>query len=360
MNPDQKRWLWRGVKLCAALVVLVFVGVRFWRDLERLDFNAVQLRPGWLLASGGLYLLGTLPQAWFWRHVLGVFGYPVSVYGALRANLISQLGKYVPGKALAVLMRAHLVHCQGVPYGVSVISTIYEVFTGMAAGAMIACLVFVIDPPALVAGFKLHPALMGSVLIALCGIPLMPGVFNFVIARLTARIQALELYRLPPVRFNTLGRGLLATGAGWWLQGLSVWAMFQAVVPEPRELTLSWWAQCTAAIAFASVAGFVAFFLPAGFGVREGLLLTLLGESDPPDPHVAVGVILLRLDWIIAEALFTLCTYWIKPAGARSELAGATNADQTIGGLPSPPAPLPEGEGRKAEAPSSEGEGRKA
>ena len=55
---------------------------------------------------------------------------------------------------------------------------------------------------------------------------ILPGVFNFVIARLTARIQAVELYRLPPMRFGTLLAGLLSTSIGWFLQGLSVWALF--------------------------------------------------------------------------------------------------------------------------------------
>jgi hypothetical protein len=324
MASSGKRWVWRIVKLAAALVVLFFIDMRFRRDLEGLDLDEIDLRPGWLLASGALYLVGCFPQAWFWRHVHGCFGYPLPLYAAVRAHFIGQLGKYVPGKAMAVLIRSHLVHGCGVPYGVSVIVSFYEVFTGMAAGAMLACLIYVVDPPALAADF-MHPALIGIVLIGMCGLPLLPGVFNFIIARLSARIQAIELYRLPPVRFPTLALGLAATGAGWWLQGLSVWAMFQAVVPEPRELSLSWWAQCTAAIAFANVAGFVVFFLPAGFGVREELLRDLLGNAGPVK-YIAVAVILLRLDWIVAEWLFALSTYWSKSqeSGIRSQESGAS------------------------------------
>ncbi len=321
MNPERKRWLIRGLKLMAALAILFFIGKRFHADLEGLDHAEIELRPGWLLAAGGLYLLSMLPSAWYWRHVLDLFGYPMSLYAGIRAHYIGQLGKYVPGKAMAILIRSHLVHPCGVPYGVSVIVSFYEVFTGMTAGAIIAALIFVIDPPA--TDFQWHPALIGAALLAVCGIPLLPGVFNFIIARLTARFQAIELYRLPPVRYPTLALGLLATGAGWGLQGLSVWAMFQAVVPTPRELSLSWWAQCTAAIAFSNVAGFVVFVLPAGFGVREDLLRLLLGNAGPVK-YTALAVILLRIDWIAAEAIFALCTYWIKPTGERSEPVGST------------------------------------
>src|SRR5437762_3531861 len=89
--------------------------------------------------------------------------------------------------------------------------------------------------------FYLGGLAIGAVLIGLCGTPLLPGVFNFLVAKLTARIQAIELYRLPPIRLGTLAVGLLATGASWCVLGLSVWAVLQALVIDdshPPDLTL--------------------------------------------------------------------------------------------------------------------------
>lgn len=319
MTSTTKRWLWRGVKIMLAGLILFFIAKQFYQDLsapdkedpDRLELSAIELRPAWLALSGVLYLIGVFPSAWYWRHLHQGFGYPLSLYAAVRAHYISHLGKYVPGKALAVAIRSDLVHPYGVPYGVSIIVSFYEVFTGMTAGALIAAVIYVLAPPCDL-GLEWHPAWIGVVLLGVCGIPLLPGVFNFVIAKLTARIQAVELYRLPPVRFGTLALGLLASGAGWWLQGLSVWAMLAAVVPEPPALTPSLWAQCTAAIAFANVAGFVIIVMPGGLGVREYLLKILLSAAGPPG-YIAAAAILLRLDWIAAEALFALCTYWLKP-----------------------------------------------
>lgn len=327
MKSVWKRWLVRGVKLVLVLVILFFVGWQFKRDLAQLDFAEIQLRPGWLLATGALYLLGLFPGVWFWRHLLANFGYPLSLYAAVRAHYIGQLGKYVPGKALAVAMRSDLVHPSGVPYGVSIIATFYEVFTGMASGAIVAALVYMIEPPTfseipLAAGLRWHPVWIGVVLMSMCGIPLLPGVFNLLIAKLTAKIQAIELYRLPPIRFGTLAAGLLTTCLGWWLQGLSVWAMLQAAMPNPPEWTWSTWAQCTAAIAFANVAGFVILVAPGGLGVREYLLRMLL-SSFGPGQYIAASAIMLRLVWIGAEVFIAACTYWCKPAGKGSEPAGS-------------------------------------
>ncbi|MBI3824088.1 MAG: flippase-like domain-containing protein [Planctomycetes bacterium] len=325
MNPDRKRWLVRGVKIVLALVILGFVGWRFQRELEqsdlppdkRVDLSKIELRPSWLIAAGVLYLVAMFPAAWFWRQLHHRFGYPISLYAAIRAHYCGQLGKYVPGKAMAIAIRAELIHPSGVPYGVSIITSFYEVFTGMASGAMIAAILTMIEPPGEL-GLGWHPLAIGAVLIGLCGIPLLPGVFNFVIARLTARIQAIELYRLPPVRLGTLAIGLTATSLGWCVQGLSVWAMLQAVLPDPPSLTAATWVQCTAGIAFANVAGFLVVVAPGGLGVREYMLTILLG-SFGPGPYITASAILLRLDWIAAEALVAAATYWRKPAPSEPE-----------------------------------------
>jgi hypothetical protein len=315
MTPTTKRWLARCVKFVLALVILFFIAWQFKKDLEpkpgQPAISDLELRPEWLAASAIIYLVGLIPSAWYWRHLHGVFGYPVPIFAALRAHYIGQLGKYVPGKALAIAMRAEFVHPFGVPYGVSIIISFYEVLTGMAAGAIVAALVYMIEPPGdLELGF--HPVAIGFVLIGVCGVPLLPAVFNFIVAKMTARIQAVELYRLPALRFAPLATGLMTTAAGWWVQGLGWWALLQAVLPEPPALSISMLAQCTASIAFANVAGFVIIVVPGGFGVREYCLSKLLSFAGPV-AYIAAAAILLRLDWIVAEALFALCTYWVKP-----------------------------------------------
>jgi uncharacterized membrane protein YbhN (UPF0104 family) len=321
MNPERKRWLVTGVKIVLALLIMFFVGWQFYRDLEqsdrppeeRVDLRTIEIRPAWLAASAGLYLVSVLPGAWFWRHLHHQFGYPIPLYAALRAHYIGQLGKYSPGKALAVAIRSELIHPAGVPYGVSIIITFYEVLTGMAAGGIVAAVIYMLEPPGEL-NLGVHPLAIGAVLIGMCGIPLLPGVFNFVVGKMTARIQAVQLYRLPPVRFGTLATGLAVTAVGWCVQGVSVWAVLQALLPSAPELTPSVWAQCTAAIAFANVAGFVVIVAPAGVGVRE-YLLTILLASLGVKALLAAAAIVLRLDWIVAELLVAACTYWIKPRG---------------------------------------------
>ena len=87
----------------------------------------------WLAASGGLYLLGTLCCGVFWHRTLRALGQPVSLPQALRAYYIGQLGKYVPGKAMVVILRAGLVRGQGSIPALAAVSVFLETLTMMSS-----------------------------------------------------------------------------------------------------------------------------------------------------------------------------------------------------------------------------------
>ena len=92
----------------------------------------------WLAASGGLYLLGTLFSGIFWHRVLRALGQNVGFWTALRAYYIGHLGKYVPGKAMVVILRAGLIRGQGVDTSLAVVSVFFETLTMMSVGALLA------------------------------------------------------------------------------------------------------------------------------------------------------------------------------------------------------------------------------
>ncbi len=58
----------------------------------------------------------------------------------------------------------------------------------------------------------------------------------------------------------------------------------------------------TAGVALATVAGFVVAVLPGGLGVREGVLMYVLGPTLGDDLAV-VAALALRLVWVAAEVL---------------------------------------------------------
>ena len=263
------------------------------------DLVGLEIRWSWLALSAGLYLLFLGFSAWYWYRLLKIFGEKPGFFRVYRAYYIGHLGKYVPGKAWALLLRGGLVRGPEVRFGTAVLTAFYEVLTTMAAGALLAAVIFIVQPPE-VEKLAWHPAFTGLLVLSLVGVPLLPGVFNVLMERLARRFQGIDTFKTPSMQARTLAEGLLTTAAGWMILGVSVFAAVTAVLPSPPDLTWSSWAAMTGAIGLSYVAGFLALVMPSGVGVREYFLLHLLGFAGP-ESAIALVVVLMRLVWTAAE-----------------------------------------------------------
>lgn len=314
---------WKLLKLVVALAILLFVGKRFRDDLQQVDVDELSLAPGWLLLSALLYLLGLASSCLFWQRLLRLFGERPTLRCTIRAYFVGHLGKYVPGKAWALLLRGSLAREGGVSIGVAIVTAFYEVLTTMASAALLAAAIFCFQPPEVadIPDVPWSPMLIGAFLLALVSVPLWPGVFNFMLRRLARRFESVAALNLPEVRLTTLAEGLFITACGWLLVGLSLWATLRGVVPDAPALTPSVWLHCLAALGLAYVAGFLAIVLPGGVGVREFFLLNLL-QPLGPQALIAVTVLVLRMIWTAAELLVAGTVFWLP---VRREQPGSEN-----------------------------------
>lgn len=328
MHTRTKSLLRIAAKLLLAGVILFFVGRQFLADLTSPKLQDLRLRPLWLALAAVLYPLGLGFSASFWRLLLGHFGARPGPFSLCRAYYVSHLGKYVPGKALALWLRGLLLRPRNVPMGVALATGFYEVLTTMAAGALVAAVLFAVFPPP-IAGLTWNPLWTGLVLVAAAGIPLLPGIFNFLVRRLQRKYPGMLGTGPAALDFGHLLLGVGLTSLGWGMLGLSVWATLQGVLDAPPDLSLEVWARITAATALAYVAGFLTVILPGGIGLREYFLLNLLRPFGA-EPLVAAAVLLLRLLWTGAELLLGGSLFFLgprpSPADKKEELSSAGNA----------------------------------
>jgi hypothetical protein len=337
------------LKIVFSLAILAAVGRFFYRDLVRAGTEGLwqhSVQPGWLVLSGVLYILGLGCSAWFWIRLLRSVGQQPAALPAIRAYYLGHLGKYLPGKAWALVVRAGLAQGAGVKVGVAGVTSLYEVLTTMASGALLAAVLFAMgasdtsapgdwsalrrlfterDPETSALDRKVLVALALGMLV-LVGLPILPPVFNRLVNRLRsmknllARQPASEMVdpRQLHIRMNVLLEGLAMTAFGWMLLGASLWAVLQAVLDEPRVMMIAEWGQLSAILSLAYVAGFIVVFMPSGIGVREFFLrMFLLPElsrqwtGEKNSVVIAIWVVLLlRLVWTAAELVTTAIVYW--------------------------------------------------
>jgi uncharacterized membrane protein YbhN (UPF0104 family) len=300
MHPKRRPWI-ALLKLLVAAAILVAIGRQFYQDLSREEIRSIDVRLGWLVASAVVYLIAMAFSGLFWLRLMYLFDQRVDAARAFKAYFVGHLGKYLPGKAWALWLRGDLVRGPHVSMSVSIVTAFYEVLTTMATGALVAAVVFFVEPPQF-RGLDFPPYLTGLFLLAACGVPLLPGVFNILATRLARKFEGFAVFHVPRLRLSILLQGIALISVGWGLMGLSVWLCLAGVLEPTPELTLGTWAYYCAIIGLAYVIGFAAFVLPAGFGAREWVLREFLLFAGPP-PGIAASVLLLRVSWTAGEVL---------------------------------------------------------
>lgn len=315
ISPQQKRWLLRAAKLVVLLLLAVGMHATLSQaltDLGRPEFreHLQHIRLGWLALAGVLYLAGTLPCAVFSYRLLVALRQPVTLSAVLRAWYLSQWGKYVPGKGMVVVLRTTMLGGAAVENTVVVASIFIDTLTTMACGALLATLVLVWNQ-----ALEKQIWLVALGMLLVTGLPAIPAVFAWVIRLLgIGRVNPQAADRLRSVPARVLAWGWLIIAGGWVLQGLSLWAVLRALdasQPTPlAELPL-----LTASAGLAVVAGFLTM-IPGGFVGREFVLTELMAPHYGP-ALAALSAIVLRLVWIMAEAVVSCILYFSRPTAAK-------------------------------------------
>lgn len=327
----------RAIKAIVAVAVLGGVGRHVWRTWNDLGGweTAIQVRPAFLVLSGIAYLAGLACCGLFYHAVLRESATAIRKFPAVRAYLISHLGKYVPGKAMVVVMRAGLSVSHGARGATATAATFYETLVMMASGSLVAAVGFAMagNSPMLESGAE--PILgmtevpvfwiLGALSLAL-GLAFLvvvaPPVFRMLAKTASLPIRGVGPDALPQFSWRLLGLGLVETTAGWVALGLSQMAVVWGVATVAKLDFVALLPIVMAAVAFATVAGFVLAVTPGGLGVREAVLMYALGPALG-DEAAIVAAMVLRLVWVVAEILIALI---LGPMGRPMATTTATKA----------------------------------
>ena len=239
---------------------------------EWTDVRAALASIGALMIAAALVsvLIAMFAAMQVWRVLLAALGSPLPIRVAARIMFVGQLGKYVPGSVWPVLAQMELGNTHRVPRhhsaSASVLAMLVCMFSGLLT-ALVTLPFFARSTPYLWALLAV-PGLLAC---------LHPKVLNSALGRL------FRLTRRPPLEQPLTARAItisLAWSFGSWIfYGLQIWLLATRLgAPRGQAALLA-----LGGFAFAWSVGFLAVFAPAGAGVREVVLVALLG------PVIGVG-----------------------------------------------------------------------
>ncbi len=303
--------LWKAVlkRVLQAAVVGVaayYVGRALWQNWSQLRALREEFDPLVCVLSlpfGFAYVTG---RGLLWHSIIG----RVSGKGERRLDvsvwLASTLGKYVPGKAFMLLGRVFVYRARGVGAGTVALGFLYEMAVLFATAFLfVAVLLRVpVDPR-----FQYLKPLAALGLLAFF-VGSQPAVIRFAMGWLKPLRKLGE--RLSAVRVWDPARWLAMMVGNWCVLGAGFYVLGRAFIGVP----LSDAPHMVASFALAGIAGIAVLVAPSGLGVREGVLVLMLGPvlGDGPAAALAVAARLWMTIAEVAGALFALP--YVRSVGA--------------------------------------------
>ncbi|MBY0589373.1 hypothetical protein K2X85_19530 [bacterium] len=311
---------WRRLRTAlSVLIVLVtswFVGKQAFLAYAELQSRTLFIRYEFLALAVTLNVLGAFALAGPFvtairdRERLLHRRHPLPLSTIMQGYLMSQAGKYVPGKAVVMVIRLMVLGRRGAPADMIVLATFFETMVAMASAGLLATILMSLPMGSLdeqgqaqqqwarAASFFLFLGLIFFVL---------PPVLSLGPKVLSRFIPSVKVHADTPIGWRSIGKSIAISIVAWMIVGTSFWATVQAVSPA----TLGWSEIPTlsSVYIFSYVAGFISM-VPGHFGVREFIMDSILRPLLGGDRLVAVSAtILSRMVTLTIELVMALIAY---------------------------------------------------
>jgi uncharacterized membrane protein YbhN (UPF0104 family) len=278
--------------------------------VNRVEVGAAlrQLSAGYALAAIPGALAAMVAALFVWRTLLAAFGSRLAVRDAARVFFLSQLGKYVPGSVWSMLTQVELSRDLRVPRRTSVTAAAVALAVSVTVGIGTGTTVLLLTAPDATQRYW-WAILALPVLLAL----LHPRVIAWLLNTVFRVLRRSAAHRPPSwsALWAAAGFQLLV----WTALGLHIWPILVGMGAEPgRALGVA-----IGGYALAYSLGQLAVGLPAGAGVRDGVLILAFAPVLPGGQAAALVVALLsRITLLTADVSMAGIQYLVRRGGRRA------------------------------------------
>lgn len=309
-TPAERRVWMRRLRLVFGLAGLCFAVLAFRSTAGEIG-DELDLSAGWIALLVLLAAVAAASAATAWSLIVGS-----GDRSRLRVVYFSALiGKYIPGGVFQAAGQISMAAETGLGFGRSASGYVMSIAAAVASG-LISTIGLALVP-------QFHPMVrVLGVAGCIVGILLVVSPWLDAIRRFVARRIA------DPKLVVYANRRLMARAVLWNLVGLVSLSIGYAVSLRLFSSSYSV-AMAVAGFAASWVVGFLAIPFPAGIGVREGMLVALLGS------HVGVGVALgaslvTRLAVIAAEVMLSGYGALSRRRSSRMQSPAAAPSDEGV------------------------------
>jgi len=298
-------------KIVAFLVILIcffFLGKILYRNLGEISAYRWDLKPSFLIPSFFFLVINLAVSAFAWKKVLLLFGIQLPFDQSFKIMFVSGLGKYLPGKVWLYLSQIYLSQKAKIPKSVALFSMLLL----FGAYNLTGVVVFLFS----LFWWKMFSPVVISlsllIFFSLFMIIFSPRILNRILKILTLVSKKFKEGLIPEELKSSggikqIGQIILILMADWVIFAVAVYFLVNSFY----HIDLSQTVILCGIFAISVIAGIVSFFVPAGLGVREGVLSYLLSLFIPISAAILISLV-MRVWMTLGELLCFFVTLKIK------------------------------------------------
>lgn len=287
--------LLRVAQVLLVLFLFYYVASPLVRNAKAFSDTFLTLKP--LCLCAGLLMLAFIISAYpfVWRYIVQGFGYELPLKTSIISWIYSNVGKYIPGKVWQFVGRVALT--RKIKPEITLTTVFLEVIISSAAAIMVFFIRFFLRGNVSQL-WLLYASLLFLVLLTLQH----PSFIKFFL-KFYARLRKVEM-DLSRINLN-LRRNLVVFVLYfvlWILTGVSFWVMIQgssirvSLLDSVTTYPISW------------ILGYLTIIAPAGLGVRESILMTLLRGTYSGEVASAFSI-LTRVALVLGDFILFLFAF---------------------------------------------------
>ncbi len=299
----------RWFKLISAvmiLIIFILVFNKVYKEWSSINWKSIQIKYRYIFPAVVFAVSANFLAGYIWKVILNIFRVKIPFRSSFRIQLISQIGKYVPGKVGLVFTKTMECKKLGIPLGTAIAGSTYEIFFGISfltlAGMLTIPYLFLyfdIMTPVSVDYFITLPFVGVLILIY-------PKIFLKIINRFLTAAGS------EPIEMDlSVQQWLILTACFLCLtvlNGLISYFCINIVFEVSFDKLLF----IIGSTSWAFLFGLLNVFAPSGIGVRDGLLVGFYSTLMPA-PVALVIAILIRIVVTTIEWVMIGFAFIIKP-----------------------------------------------
>lgn len=284
------------LKIAVIAIILFFLGqsvISNWEKIRTYDWS---FNPVLMTVSCLIFCLGYIYLPWVWRKLLFYMGYEISYGDAWDIFYIGNLGRYIPGKFWTIVGMAYMAEKVGIPATIAGTSVVFANAYSMLSSFVFFILFLILRGTHSTSdGFLWFLPVFFIMSVVFIFPHNLERVLNAVLRRFGRNPVKIGITTITALKIVALYlvSGVLFGGAFWvFVSAFVGWGQINPLFAASAYIIAYW-------------IGFLAFFVPGGLGVREGILWLLFIGAVPAGVLIVIAG-LSRLAVTVIEILFVV------------------------------------------------------